>query len=100
MGEDERLSAQRSESTGSSKTVVGSIAGDITEKQADSDRNPFPKRPWRKGALSWDAIRDHHYDGAGTESDPYVVKWLDNDPENPHNYSFGYKWAITILCGW
>ena len=24
-----------------------------------------------------------HYDGSGTEADPYVVGWIDDDPRNP-----------------
>ena len=101
---DERLSAQRFDSMASntsntSNTIVGSEAGTTTEKKTKtSDRNPFPERPWRKKATSWDAIRSHPYAGSGTESDPYVVTWLEGDAENPHNYKFGYKWAITMMC--
>lgn len=84
---------------GSSNTAVGSVAGS-TEKHEESNRNPFPERPWRKKATSWDAIQRHPYAGAGTTDDPYVVTWLEGEAENPHNYSFAYKWAITLLCEW
>jgi Ca2+/H+ antiporter len=40
---------------------------------------------------SWD------YKGAGTEEDPYVVSWIDQDPRNPQNYSELKKWSITAL---
>lgn len=44
-----------------------------------------------------DSIRDHPYKGSGTEEDPYVVSWLDNDPVNPQNYPLAVKWSITML---
>jgi hypothetical protein len=28
-----------------------------------------------------------NYDGSGTEDDPYVVNWIDNDPRNPMLFS-------------
>lgn len=44
-----------------------------------------------------DDILHAHYDGNGTEEDPYVVVWLDDDPVNPMNYSASKKWFITAL---
>lgn len=38
-----------------------------------------------------------HYDGSGTEEDPYVVGWIDNDPRNPMLYSASKKWSLTAL---
>ena len=38
-----------------------------------------------------------NYDGSGTEDDPYVVTWIDNDPRNPMNYSKMKKWSLTAL---
>ena len=28
-------------------------------------------------------IENWEYEGSGTEEDPYVVEWIDNDPRNP-----------------
>lgn len=42
-------------------------------------------------------VEKWHYDGAGTEEDPYVVTWIDNDPRNPMLYSATTKWAVTAL---
>ncbi|KAL8835690.1 MAG: hypothetical protein Q9170_003229 [Blastenia crenularia] len=42
-------------------------------------------------------VRSHHYDGSGTEADPYVVEFVPNDPRNPMGFSMFRKWAITIL---
>lgn len=42
-------------------------------------------------------VRNWNYDGSGTEEDPYVVTWIDNDPRNPMLYSKTKKWSLTML---
>jgi len=42
-------------------------------------------------------VENWDYKGAGTEEDPYVVNWIDQDPRNPQNYSEVKKWSITAL---
>lgn len=47
----------------------------------------------REGISHWEMILDQgvttkeienwDYEGEGTEEDPYVVEWIDNDPRNP-----------------
>lgn len=37
------------------------------------------------------------YDGSGTEEDPYIVVWIDDDPRNPMNYSAVKKWGLTMM---
>jgi sugar phosphate permease len=44
-----------------------------------------------------DSIVAHQYAGSGTESDPYRVEWLENDPVNPLNYAGWKKWHITLV---
>ncbi|KUI56407.1 hypothetical protein VP1G_03701 [Cytospora mali] len=44
-----------------------------------------------------DDILHAHYAGFGTEEDPYVVVWLEDDPVNPMNYPVSRKWFITML---
>ena len=41
-------------------------------------------------------IVDYDYEGAGTEDDPYVVEWIENDPRNPMLWGYGRKWAMCI----
>lgn len=36
-------------------------------------------------------VLNHKYTGSGTESDPYVVRWLDGDPRNPMNFPTWWK---------
>lgn len=35
---------------------------------------------------------NNKYPGAGTEEDPFVVNWDDDDAENPKNWSSLKKW--------
>ena len=50
----------------------------------------------QQGALN-NAIRKHHYDGSGTEADPYAVEWLSHDPGNPQNWTQLRKWLLTMM---
>ncbi|PSR92316.1 putative MFS multidrug transporter [Coniella lustricola] len=54
------------------------------------------KRLLDQGVVN-DDIVNAHYAGAGTEENPYIVKWLDDDPVNPMNYPASRKWFITML---
>ncbi|KAF2630983.1 MFS general substrate transporter [Macroventuria anomochaeta] len=69
------------------------------EKDAESGRfgriSHF-QRVLHQGALNDDII-NHPYRGSGTENDPFLVTWIDNDPVNPMNYSLTLKWTITML---
>jgi len=35
------------------------------------------------------------YCGGGSSTDPFVVVWDKNDPENPYNWSKTRKWILT-----
>lgn len=37
------------------------------------------------------------YTGSGTEKDPYVVVYIDNDRRNPMLFPMWKKWIITLL---
>lgn len=39
-----------------------------------------------------------NFDGAGTEDDPYVVLWIDDDARNPLLYGQWKKWSITAVA--
>ncbi|KAJ5281481.1 Major facilitator superfamily domain general substrate transporter [Penicillium angulare] len=51
--------------------------------------------------LSQDTIADnvlhHHWEGAGTEEDPYLVDWLSVDVRDPHQMQTWLKWSIRTL---
>jgi hypothetical protein len=48
-----------------------------------------------QGFLNPDII-NHAYDGTGTDEDPYVVTWIDQDPRNPLHWNNGRKWTCTV----
>lgn len=69
------------------------------EKDAESGRSgriTHFQRVLHQGVLN-DEIINHPYKGAGTEDDPFIVSWLENDPVNPMNYPMTKKWCITML---
>lgn len=37
-------------------------------------------------------VEQHQYAGSGTEEDPFVVTWIENDPRNPMLYGKAKKW--------
>lgn len=41
-------------------------------------------------------VAERTYLGSGTLTDPYVVDWDLNDPEDPYNWSKTKKWVITM----
>ncbi|KJA27247.1 hypothetical protein HYPSUDRAFT_198515 [Hypholoma sublateritium FD-334 SS-4] len=48
-------------------------------------------------------VTERTYLGSGTPTDPYIVDWDLNDPEDPYNWSKTKKWIITMqlaLCTW
>lgn len=47
-------------------------------------------------ALVTPEVLDWKYDGSGTAEDPYVVKWIENDPRNPMTWSKTYKYSISV----
>jgi hypothetical protein len=61
-----------------------------------SGRIPYFRRVFHQGVLN-DDIVNHPYDGSGTEDDPFLVMWIDNDAVNPMNYPVALKWSITLL---
>ncbi|OQE37202.1 hypothetical protein PENCOP_c010G02732 [Penicillium coprophilum] len=63
----------------------------------DSDKHTLTRRPWRLNVTDFQTIIDFPYRGSGTSEDPYIVEWLENDPENPKNYSEALRWSTTAL---
>jgi hypothetical protein len=42
-------------------------------------------------------VQNWHYDGSGTDEDPYVVVWIDHDPRNPMLYGIVKKWSLVAV---
>lgn len=57
------------------------------------------KRPWRRYITPWSTIVSHHYEGAGTVDDPYIVTWIhDGDKENPMTWAGSYQCMLFLSC--
>ncbi|ORY28609.1 multiple drug resistance protein [Naematelia encephala] len=55
------------------------------------------KRLWRRQITPFETILAHNYPGAGTDSDPYIVDWIANDPEDPQRWPTVYKWSNIAI---
>ncbi|KAH8760579.1 major facilitator superfamily transporter [Diaporthe sp. PMI_573] len=42
-------------------------------------------------------VLNYPYAGSGTESDPYVIQWIPEDPRNPMLWSRPKRWFITMM---
>lgn len=51
---------------------------------------------WNKAPIT-DEIRNWPYRGSGTDEDPYVVSWIDDDPRDPMRTPFWKKWIFTYI---
>lgn len=71
-----------------------------TDSHLESAGGPTRVSHWRlvreQGLVTPEVLK-WNYDGAGTEEDPHVVVWIDNDPRNPMLWSKVKKWTITML---
>ncbi|KAL8737754.1 MAG: hypothetical protein Q9181_001382 [Wetmoreana brouardii] len=39
----------------------------------------------------------HKFPGSGTQEDPYIVGWVENDPRNPLHFNDARKWLWSLL---
>jgi len=56
---------------------------------------PYWKLITDQSVLTQDVI-DWEYEGSGTEEDPYVVDWIDNDARNPMTWGSSKKWVMAL----
>jgi hypothetical protein len=79
----------------------------MMEKEAETARSGNQDvESGRQGISHWKMITDQgvttkeieewDYDGEGTEDDPYIVEWIENDPRNPMTWSKTRKWVMAI----
>lgn len=67
--------------------------GDLSTRRSSI---PYLRLLLDQGYLTPSMIR-HRYPGAGTEANPYLVEWIDNDPRNPMLFGDARKWVWTLL---
>ncbi|WVQ65222.1 uncharacterized protein L199_003395 [Kwoniella botswanensis] len=58
------------------------------------------KRPWRPYVTPFEDILARKYPGSGTNEDPHIVDWLQNDKEDPQNWPAVYKWTLIAIVSW
>jgi hypothetical protein len=71
----------------------------MAEKDVESGKPtkiPYFQQVYDQAGVTPEVLK-HDYAGSGTEDDPYVVTWIENDPRNPMLYSKVKKWSITML---
>jgi hypothetical protein len=88
--------AEQSSSTVSSKTLAEHAKRDFeaqknTQKEATHWPLVFDQTQVTPEVINWP------YKGSGTEEDPYVVIYINNDRRNPMLIPKGKKWLITVL---
>ncbi|KAK0253454.1 MFS siderochrome iron transporter 1 [Friedmanniomyces endolithicus] len=71
----------------------------MAEKDVEAGRPtriPHMRQVFDQSGVTPEVV-NHHYEGSGTEDDPYVVTWIEDDPRNPMLYSNVKKWSLTML---
>jgi len=54
--------------------------------------------PWKVKQLGSLTLLQQQYKGDGTENSPFIIDWLDYDPENPKKWMNLYKWFIVLVA--
>ncbi len=89
--------AQPTSSPASSRTATEAPEPDVEAQ----------KRPTQTQASHWELVFDQThvtpevlnwpYNGSGTQEDPFVVEYIENDRRNPMSFPRWKKWMITLL---
>lgn len=61
-----------------------------------SEKLPLYRQVWDPIGLTSSVI-NWPYAGSGTEEDPFIVTWIDNDPRNPMGWSPVARWGIMMV---
>jgi multidrug resistance protein len=54
--------------------------------------------PWKSKHLRTSTLLRQKYKGNGSENSPFIINWLDYDPENPMKWRTLYKWFIAMIA--
>ncbi|KAI1502210.1 major facilitator superfamily domain-containing protein [Biscogniauxia marginata] len=68
-------------------------------KRDKSSRIPWHKMLTVQGYVT-PGMLSHEYRGAGTEDDPYLVTFLDDDPRDPMRFSPWLRWTLCLAAGY
>lgn len=60
--------------------------------------------PWHKTLMVQGyvtpEILEHEYRGAGTEDEPYLITFVDNDPSDPRQFPPWLAWTLCLAAGY
>jgi hypothetical protein len=82
--------------TSSASTVVNDVSPVTSKSAPPLSSHTLKKRPWRPYITPFDSLVAAKYPGSGTMEDPYIIDWIQHDPEDPQRWSSVWKW-FTIL---
>ncbi len=54
--------------------------------------------PWKGKRLRTFALLQQKYKGDGSEKSPFIIDWLDYDPEDPMKWKTVYKWFLGMIA--
>ncbi|RSM03348.1 hypothetical protein CEP52_007450 [Fusarium oligoseptatum] len=81
-----------------SPSSSSSTIADVIEIEETTTFQPFQWVKSRvRGPIDEEKFSEHNYAGQGTESNPFLVKFLPNDPQDAMTFAPWRKWMITIL---
>lgn len=84
----------------SQETLQGQYEHDVEGQKSAPAPSKEKVSHWQlvsSHALVTDNVLSYHYKGNGTESDPYLVEFIPNDPRNPMDFPKWKKWVITLI---
>lgn len=97
--EKDREVAPGSTANASNDAPTNNIPADAINTNLDLESGKESISHWQmlvdQGVLTRQII-NYDYEGSGTDEDPYVVEWIDNDPRNPMTWTKKKKWIITL----
>ncbi|KAH0833550.1 hypothetical protein AYO21_05228 [Fonsecaea monophora] len=81
------------------------MAGLLVPVAVDDDgpqriKDSSPRMSWIQSLLRIrldDDVCNQNYPGRGTDDDPYIIDFLQNDCQDAMNFTKGRKWAIAVL---
>lgn len=102
--EEARLQTTRSSDADAEpvSTSGASTAHASVEKGGKLDEIDYAKytnrwTPWNPAVTPFENIVHAQYEGKGTAEEPFLIGWLDEDPENPMRKSELSKWGLTVF---
>ncbi|WYZ38372.1 hypothetical protein EsH8_III_000286 [Colletotrichum jinshuiense] len=67
-----------------------------TEKDKTESRPSWFRVVWPPSTPGRELV-EHRFDGSGTVDDPFIVTWLESDPQDPLQFPTWVKWCIAQI---